>query len=83
MGTAEVTMENCLLVNNKECVKCRESCKFDAIEFVRGASIFNLNPVVYTNKCVGCGACEVVCPVNCIEIKPFVISLLTVLPAIC
>jgi ferredoxin len=78
MGTAEVTMENCLLVNNKECVKCRESCKFDAIEFVRGDSIFNLLPLVYINKCVGCGACEVVCPVNCIEVKPFVTSLLTV-----
>lgn len=74
MGTAEVTMENCLLVNNKECVKCRESCKFSAIEFVHGTSIFNLNPVVHLNKCVGCGACKVVCPVNCIQIKPFQVN---------
>jgi ferredoxin len=70
MGTAEVHLENCLLLNNKECVRCRESCKFDAIEFIAEESILNVTPVVNTRKCVGCGACEVICPAGCIIIKP-------------
>jgi ferredoxin-type protein NapF len=70
MGTAEVHLENCLLLHNKECVKCKESCKYDAIEFKTQDNIFKVSPVININKCVGCGACEVICPKNCIIIKP-------------
>jgi ferredoxin len=70
MGTAEVHLENCLLLNNRECVRCRESCKFDAIEFVAEENILNVTPAVNIKKCVGCGACEVICPAGCIIIKP-------------
>ena len=70
MGTAEVKLENCLLVNNKECVRCKESCKYEAIEFVSQDSLLNVIPLVKSQKCVGCGACEVVCPAGCIEVKP-------------
>jgi ferredoxin-type protein NapF len=70
MGTAEVQLENCLLVNNKECVKCKDSCKYEAIAFVAEKSILNVIPVVDTKMCVGCGACAVVCPEECIIIKP-------------
>jgi|WetSurMetagenome_2_1015567.scaffolds.fasta_scaffold14570_3 ferredoxin len=70
IGTAEIHLENCLLLNNKECVRCKESCKFDALEFVAEENILNVTPVVNTKKCVGCGACEVICPANCIAIKP-------------
>ncbi|MCE5344675.1 MAG: 4Fe-4S binding protein [Bacteroidales bacterium] len=70
IGTAEVHLENCLLVNNKECIKCRESCKYDALKLVPEKNMLNAVPVVDTDKCVGCGACEVICPENCIKIKP-------------
>ncbi len=68
IGSAEVHLEDCLLVNNKECVKCKESCKYDAIAFVSQENILKVNPVVDVKKCVGCGACEVICPVSCIVI---------------
>jgi ferredoxin-type protein NapF len=68
MGTAKIQLQNCLLVHNTECVRCKESCKYDAIEFVAKGNILNTIPVVDIKKCVGCGACEVVCPVSCIVI---------------
>ena len=71
MGRAEVHLENCLLLNNTECVKCKESCKYEAIEFVAEDSFLNVIPVVDTRKCVGCGACAVICPESCIVINPF------------
>jgi ferredoxin-type protein NapF len=70
MGTAEIHLENCLLLNNKECIKCKESCKYDIIEFKAQESILKVCPVIDTKKCVGCGACEIACPENCIIVKP-------------
>jgi ferredoxin len=70
IGSAEVHLENCLLANNKECVKCKESCKYDAITFVSEKNILKVTPVVDIKKCVGCGACSVICPAACIVIKP-------------
>jgi len=72
MGSAEVRLDNCLLVNNRECVKCKESCKYEAIEFVAHNNLFNVIPVVDTKRCVGCGACAVICPEACIDIKPII-----------
>jgi ferredoxin len=69
MGTAEVHLENCLLFNNIECVKCKESCKYEALDFIAQKNVLNMIPVVNKNKCVGCGACKVICPSKCIEIK--------------
>jgi len=69
MGTAVIQLENCLLFNNTECVKCRESCKYDAIEFVARGNILNMTPVINKEKCTGCGACKVICPQSCIEIS--------------
>jgi ferredoxin-type protein NapF len=70
IGSAEVHLSNCLIVNNKECVKCKESCKYDAVSFVSEDSILKVKPVVDVKKCVGCGACAVICPVSCIVINP-------------
>lgn len=70
IGIAEFHPENCLLLNNKECVRCKESCKYNALEFIADGNIFNMVPLVSAEKCVGCGACAVVCPENCIIIKP-------------
>ena len=69
IGTAKISLENCLLKNNSECIKCKESCKYEAIEFVADVSILNAVPVIKKTKCVGCGACEVICPTECIEIR--------------
>ena len=71
MGTAEVNLTNCLLTLNRECVKCKESCRYDALEFASVGNILNVIPVVKVSKCVGCGACEVVCPQSCIVIRPY------------
>ena len=70
MGTAKIDLGNCLLLKNKECVKCKESCKYQAIKFIAEGNILNVVPVADTTKCVGCGACAVVCPASCIEIYP-------------
>jgi len=70
MGTARIHLENCLLLKNKECVRCKESCKYEAIKFVEEGNILNVLPVADSPKCVGCGACAVVCPVGCFEIYP-------------
>jgi len=69
MGIAEVHLDNCLLVNNKECVRCKESCKYDAIKFITNEDLFSVIPVIILSKCVGCGACEVTCPEGCITVK--------------
>lgn len=70
MGRAEIVLENCRLVNNIECNRCRESCKYQAIEFHTATGLLNMAPVVDSKKCVGCGACMVICPEECITIKP-------------
>ncbi len=71
MGSAEITLPDCRLLNNSECNKCRESCKYGAIEFCHATGYLNMYPVVDEKKCVGCGACMVVCPESCITILPF------------
>jgi NADPH-dependent glutamate synthase beta subunit-like oxidoreductase len=43
---------------------CVRACKFDALEIGP-----NGYPVVDKNKCVGCGACERVCPKSIIEVR--------------
>lgn len=44
---------------------CRAACAFDAIRIVDGLA------VVDYDKCVGCGACALVCPRNIISMVPF------------
>jgi ferredoxin-type protein NapF len=70
MGKAEIELQNCLLLNNRECHKCNESCKYDAVEFRPLTGLLDMLPVIDNDKCVGCGACMVVCPESCITIIP-------------
>lgn len=68
MGTARINTENCYLSNNMECIKCREACKYDAVEFLPGSNVLNMLPSIDNQKCLGCGACEVICPAECIKV---------------
>jgi len=69
MGTAHIRTADCYLSNNRECIKCREACKYNAVAFLQESNIFNMLPAIDPQKCVGCGACEVVCPAGCINIS--------------
>ena len=71
MGKAEIVMEKCLLLNNRECNRCVESCWYKAVECEHSPTLYNMVvPVIDSDKCVGCGACAVVCPPAAIEMIP-------------
>ncbi len=69
MGIAEIHLENCLLTNNSECDRCRAACKYDALDIVPVKHTILAKPQIIKEKCVGCGACAVICPVLTIEMK--------------
>ena len=50
MGIAEINTENCYLSNNRECIKCREACKYNAVEFLSGSNVLNMLPDIDTKK---------------------------------
>jgi ferredoxin-type protein NapF len=70
MAIAEVHTDNCLLTERVECDRCKTACSYDAItiEFNRKSMISK--PWVDTVKCVGCGACAIICPPRTIEMIP-------------
>jgi MinD superfamily P-loop ATPase len=55
---AEIDQEKCI-----KCGKCKEICRFSAIELIDGE--YRVNPFL----CEGCGACRIVCPVGAITLK--------------
>jgi len=67
MGTAVIAVEGCYLKQGKECNQCRHYCEYDAIEMKTGPSTERI-PHVRKDRCVGCGACQVVCPPKVIKI---------------
>ncbi len=69
MGTAEINKKECLAWQGTLCRSCYDDCPlFD--EAIKMDS--KLQPVVDEKKCVGCGICENVCPVEpaAIFVKP-------------
>jgi ferredoxin-type protein NapF len=70
IGYAVIEIERCLLSENKECDRCKASCSYDAIKIEPGDSALQMQPVVSQDMCVGCGACEVICPPRVIKIVP-------------
>lgn len=66
IALAEVIPDKCLLLNNKECDRCKTSCKYDAIKIASKTAFMTL-PVIEKDKCVGCGACAVICPPETIK----------------
>ena len=67
MGIARIELEKCYLNIGRECNQCRHYCEFDAIEMRTSPSTPRL-PHVIEERCVGCGACQVVCPPQVIKI---------------
>lgn len=64
IGEALVDNNVCLTaLGKKECDACDLACPYDAVHITWDEAQFISYPVV-NNKCVGCGACEVVCPTN-------------------
>jgi len=48
-------------LGKKECNACEHACPYDAVKITWDEEQYIAYPVV-NDKCVGCGACEVVCP---------------------
>jgi ferredoxin len=69
MGIAKINKKECLAWQDTLCRSCYQSCPvFD--EAIKMDD--KLRPVVNDKKCVGCGICENVCPVDpaAITIEP-------------
>jgi ferredoxin len=62
IGEALVDNNVCLTaLGKKECDACELACPYDAVKITWDEAQYNAYPVV-NDKCIGCGACEVVCP---------------------
>jgi ferredoxin-type protein NapF len=62
IGEALADNNVCLTaLGKKECNACEHACPYDAVKITWDEEQYVAYPVV-NDKCVGCGACEVVCP---------------------
>lgn len=66
VGHAVWVRKNCVpLTDGKECGNCARHCPTKAIEMVPSDMNDSTSlkiPVINTEKCIGCGACENLCP---------------------
>lgn len=69
MGLAEIKTKECLLTLLKECDRCKAVCPYDAVEILPSADNSTAVSVISGEKCVGCGACKIVCPASCISVN--------------
>jgi ferredoxin-type protein NapF len=62
IGEALVDNNVCLTaLGKKECDACELACPYDAVKISWDEEQYIAYPIV-NDKCIGCGACEVVCP---------------------
>ncbi|MCL2742575.1 MAG: 4Fe-4S binding protein [Planctomycetaceae bacterium] len=67
IGEVVFIKENCVVhIKNTSCGACAEHCPTGAIEMkpYGDPTLFLTLPVVHTELCIGCGACENICPVR-------------------
>ena len=67
IGTAVFQKDLCVVnTDGTDCAACAEHCPVQAIEMVPFGKKENslYIPFVHSNVCIGCGACEFVCPVR-------------------
>ena len=65
VGTARVNRESCLSASGRSsCGKCASICPSGAIQMVEDPETGYKFPVVAEEICIGCGACENLCPVR-------------------
>jgi len=62
VGTAHVNLDACLSLKGENCGNCSRKCPTGAITMVETER--GLTPVVAEEICIGCGACEYLCPVR-------------------
>lgn len=66
-GTAHITREECLQSKGVKCLNCMRHCPVGAIRTVSVTGDDGVKmsfPVVNEELCIGCGACENLCPVR-------------------
>lgn len=65
IGTAKVNPELCLAAKGEEnCGNCAAHCPTGALKLVKDEASGHRRPVVCEEQCIGCGACEFLCPVR-------------------
>ena len=69
MGKAKIKTTDCLLYFQKECDRCKVVCAYKAVLIKAKDNESIVLPEIDPVKCVGCGACKIVCPKNCISIN--------------
>ena len=62
VGTARVNPDLCVVEQGVECGNCARHCPAGAIRLVKDEATGYRRPVVNEERCIGCGACENLCP---------------------
>jgi MauM/NapG family ferredoxin protein len=62
IGPARVDPKTCLLAKGQDCTVCQRACPYAAIAIPEAADGSLTEPRVDLAMCIGCGACEAMCP---------------------
>ena len=63
-GIAQYTPDLCVIIaKGEQCGACAEHCPTGALEIAYDAGSSTSIPTINSKLCVGCGACEYICPV--------------------